>query len=218
MLTGTTSPTSVHSPIISFVLAGPLWKSWAPPFNHRLPRASTVQVGARGCPERCGHQVGRDQGTGRGFGVQRGDPGCVAGVQSGCGPELGSGECPGAGLWLTKSECGRWARSGQGPPENRLRVSCSPSPHPVQGQWDRRGQWGRRAPHRWADVLWAEEGRTPSTWVSSGCCRRRMSTLGAERVWSTERLYAWQTAVCPLPGAKVQASCPSQPHMGSLRV
>lgn len=29
-----------------------------------------------------------------------------------------------------------------------------------------------------------------------------MSTLGAERVWSTEHLYAWQTAVCPLPGAK----------------
>lgn len=161
-----------------------------------------MQAGARGCPERCGHRVGRDQGTGRGFGVQRGDPGCVAGVQSGRGPELGSGECPGAGLWPTKSECGRWARSGQEPPENCLRVSCSPSPHPVQGQWDHQGQWGRRAPHHWADVLRAEEGRTPSTWVSSGCCRRRMSTLGAERVWSTERLYAWQTAVCPLPGAK----------------
>ncbi|MXQ98311.1 hypothetical protein E5288_WYG018445 [Bos mutus] len=48
-----------------------------------------MQAGARSCPERRGHRAGRDQGADMVTEVQKGDPGAV-GVQSKCGPELGS--------------------------------------------------------------------------------------------------------------------------------
>lgn len=48
-----------------------------------------MQAGARSFPERHGHRAGRDQGADMVTEVQKGDPGAV-GVQSKCGPELGS--------------------------------------------------------------------------------------------------------------------------------
>lgn len=43
-----------------------------------------------------------------------------------------------------------------------------------------------------------------------------MSTLGAEKVWGTSTPGRWWRVPCQVP--RVQDSCPSLPHMGSLRV
>ena len=105
--------------------------------------------------------------------VQKGDPGAV-GVQSKCGPELGSKEYPenkdrrkASGQDQSR---GSW-NSAWGPPAP-VRVWYSLSPHPGQGCCDPWGPWGVRAqppPLPFLDrLLQAEEGHTPCTWAAEG--------------------------------------------------